>query len=80
VLYCSALRGRTLTGGGLSFESSVAGERHTRSIFENCIEKNFHVSNMKRGPHRDFRPRADAISRSTKKVRAHRWIPWHHRR
>ena len=47
MLYCSALRGRTLTGGGLSFESSVAGERHTRSIFENCIEKNFHVSNMK---------------------------------
>ena len=47
MLYCSALRGRTLTGGGLSFESSVAGERHTRSIFENCMVKNFHVSNMK---------------------------------
>src|SRR5579862_2556824 len=54
-----------------------------REILENCIEKNFHVSNMKRPVTSYFRKRHGCnfqIENQSKINKSTRWIPWLHRR
>jgi len=52
-LYCSALRAPALTfRSRISMDDAGTEVRESvdTSILENCIEKNFHVPNMKSGP------------------------------
>src|ERR1700736_1067561 len=57
---------------------------HESSYLENCIEKNFHVPNMRAGPCAsmdcNFKNCVPNRTRLSKYIRAHRWIPWHDRR